>query len=51
MLQINTDSIVWGRVLLDLCSKVEKEFVLVMQRIEREERLLRRRGVAGHGCG
>ncbi len=49
MLQTNADSIIWSRVLLALCKKVEHEFVVVKQRIEREERQLRRKGVARHG--
>ena len=38
----NTDSIIWSRVLGDLSSKVELQFVKVQRRIDREERQLRK---------
>lgn len=38
----NADSIIWSRVLGDLSSKVELQFVKVQRRIEREERQLRK---------
>lgn len=34
----NTDSVVWGRVLLELSSKVEQQFLRAKRRLEREER-------------
>lgn len=41
MLHPNTDSIVWCRVLNALSSKVEKQFIKIQRRIEREERQFR----------
>ncbi|MGB9989860.1 DUF5677 domain-containing protein [Massilia sp. SM-13] len=38
----NTDSIIWSRVLSSLSSKIEKQFVRVQRRIEREERQRRK---------
>lgn len=38
----NTDSIIWSRVVSEISSKVELQFVKVQRRIEREERQLRK---------
>ena len=40
----NTDSIIWSRVVGDISSKVELQFVKTQRRIEREERRLRKDG-------
>ena len=40
----NTDSIIWSRVVGDISSKVELQFVKTQRRIEREERRLREDG-------
>lgn len=42
LIRPNTDSIIWSRVLNDLSSKVELQFVKVQRRIEREDRQLRK---------
>jgi hypothetical protein len=42
MLHPNTDSIIWGRILLELSTKVENKFLKIARRIEREERQLRK---------
>ncbi|MDB5936353.1 MAG: hypothetical protein JWQ01_3697, partial [Massilia sp.] len=42
MLHSNTDSIVWGRILLELSTKVENNFLKIARKIEREERQLRK---------
>lgn len=40
----NTDSIIWSRVVSEISSKVELQFVKVQRRIEREERQLQKAG-------
>jgi hypothetical protein len=42
MLHSNTDSIVWGRILHELSTKVENKFLKIARKIEREERQLRK---------